>query len=319
MRRRSFTHPFAIVAAGTLVIAPGVALHFARAARAAEADLAALKRQLATASAERAVTRKTLADALAERDQQQTALRELERKRTSAMRSTEPKPRIQRGPTIDERLQKEPDTQVYWLASRRSEVAMKYRAFFRQAGLSAEKREAFHRAMIQRDEQVMDVDAIIRAQGLTRPDEPAAKMLAKADADLKATQRAVLGDDGFRQLQEYDRTSSLRDIVNGIAGGAVMVAREPLSSQQAEQLLQVMANASPSYQRGGAASTSEIDWDVVDAQARTFLSPAQYTLLTTMEPPLPSGARFQSKLYREVNLANKRPPAETAKTKSSDG
>jgi hypothetical protein len=70
-----------------------------------------------------------------------------------------------------------------------------------------------------------------------------------------------------------------------------------------------MANASASYQRGGTALAGEIDWDAVDAQARTFLSPVQFALFTTMEPPLPIGARFQSQLYREVDNMKKREPA----------
>jgi hypothetical protein len=144
-------------------------------------------------------------------------------------------------------------------------------------------------------------------------------LLAKADAELKTAQSELLGETEFLRLIEYERTSELRELVNGVAGGAVVVAREPLSAQQAERLLHVMANASTSYQRGGAAMRQDIDWTVVDAQARAFLSPGQYSLFVTMEPPLPLGARFQSQLSREIDDAKKREAAETSKPKAADG
>lgn len=299
------------------VVAFGIAWYFARSAGTLEAERAAIVKQRAASIAKVQAMQQRLDAVTAERDRQEATLRELKIKAASPKPTAPAKPQVKLGPTIDERLQNEPDTQVYWLASQRSQVVAKYRAFVRQAGLSAEQIEAFYDALIKRDEQVMDVSSIIRKQGLAQPDEATAKLLAKADTDLKDAQRALLGEEGFRQLTEYNRTSWLRELVNGIVGGAVVVAREPLTAQQAEQLLQVMANASPSYQRGGSAGTSDVDWDIVDAQARAFLSPAQYALLTTMEPPLPVGARFQSKLYREVNNANKRAKAESSKPKPS--
>lgn len=305
MNHVRYTLPGAFVAVGLAMLFFGVAWHYRRASRTIERERALAKQQYANLTVNVKGVRIRMNHAHDERERQHAALQALQVQST-ALKATPASPRIVQGPSIYERLQTEPDTQVYWLASQRSEATAKYRAFFRQAGLSAEQVEKFHDVLLKRDEQAMDVQSIIRDRGLSRPDDATGKLLANADKELEAAQRELLGDDGFRQLTEYNRTSGLRQLVNGIAGGAVVVARDPLTSQQAEQLLQLMANASASYKRGGHAHAGEIDWNAVDAQARTFLSPAQFALFSTMEPPLPVGARFQSQLYREVDRARKR-------------
>ncbi|MCX6068205.1 MAG: hypothetical protein NT121_21055, partial [Chloroflexi bacterium] len=123
--------------------------------------------------------------------------------------------------------------------------------------------------------------------------------------DYQAAQRDLLGEAGHQQLLDHERTVGVRDMVNGWAGGAVVVARTPFTQQQGEQLIQILANASTRYRNGGNADVKNIDWDVADAQARAILSDSQFNLYKTMEPPLPNGARFQSQFFRLVDEAQR--------------
>ena len=96
--------------------------------------------------------------------------------------------------------------------------------------------------------------------------------------ECEAAQRELLGEAGFRQLQDYERTADMRELVRSTAGAAT-VADGPFTPQQAEQLIQVLANASSTYRSGGKASVQNTDWDAVEAPARAILSGGQYSFL----------------------------------------
>ena len=81
----------------------------------------------------------------------------------------------------------------------------------------------------------MDLAAVLRTKGADANDNSVARLQAKAGADYEASQRALLGEAGFRQLQNYERTSTTRDMVSAIAGVAA-VERAPFTPQQADAL-----------------------------------------------------------------------------------
>ena len=96
--------------------------------------------------------------------------------------------------------------------------------------------------------------------------------------ECETAQRELLGEAGFRQLQDYERTADMRDLVRSMAGAAT-VAGTPFTPQQAEQLIQALANANSAYRNGGKASVQNTDWDAVEAPARAILSDGQYAFL----------------------------------------
>jgi hypothetical protein len=207
--------------------------------------------------------------------------------------------------SIAERLRKEPETQLYYLAAKRAESAAKFGPLFRQLGLDSGRIAKFQENAVRREEQQMDNLATLQTQGLSQDNKLIAKLNDQLQHDYDVAQRELLGEEGFRALKDYERTEWTREYVNGWAGGAVLVARDPLTLQQGEQLVQIVANASRSYREGGAVNPNEIDWAAVDAEARQILSAAQFKMFTTTEPPLPVGARFQSRLHNFVDRAQK--------------
>lgn len=65
--------------------------------------------------------------------------------------------------------------------------------------------------------------------------------------------------------------------------------------EQGEQPVRIIAFANDSYRKG--PSLGHVDWNEVEGAARQILTPGQFRLFTTMEPPLPHGGRFQSEFY----------------------
>lgn len=209
-------------------------------------------------------------------------------------------------PSFAERLRTEPETQALWVKSRRHEVAATYGPFLRRLGLPPEIQARFEALALQRDEKEMDLQAVATTQGL-KPGDPVLQTLRRdALNDYEAGMKSLLGDDGYREYKEFERFSEMREMVNGVVGGSVMVAREPLTTYQAEQLIQIMANASPRFRNGGHATAWDLNWDIIDPQAQAILTPAQFAFFSQTEPPLPLGARFQARLYQNVAEAKRR-------------
>lgn len=237
----------------------------------------------------------------------QSTLDALQKQSSAANTGTAPqRPRPNaRLPSIVDRLRHEPDTQLLWLAYQRSRAGAKYGSLVRSLRLSPEQIATFQENLIRREEQNMDLRAIVESQkeSTSRVSAELFETMKKVEPDYQAAQRNLLGEKGHQQLLDHERTIGVRDMVNGWAGGAVAVARTPFTAQQGEQLVQILANASSSYRNGGVALATNIDWDVADAQARAILSDSQFNLFKTMEPPLPNGARFQSQFYRLVREA----------------
>jgi hypothetical protein len=85
-----------------------------------------------------------------------------------------------------------------------------------------------------------------------------------------------LGDEGFQQLQNYQRIQPLQGLVNDVSSLSIS---EPLNPQQSAQLLTILANASSSYQGGGKATQLSVDWSQAVPQAQGILSAAQINAL----------------------------------------
>ncbi len=201
-------------------------------------------------------------------------------------------------PTIQERLLKEPEFQVLFLANQRAELNARYGALFRQLHLSPEKAEAFKDIAARREEQSMDVQAIMREKKVGHEDPGIAQSWQQINTTYQNEMRRLLGDTDYQKFQDFDHTTQARNIVSGLAGGSVTVLREPLTAEQSEQLVQIMATT-----KTGPSAAAEMDWDAIDTKAQAILSPTQFAYFKTQEPPLPTGGRFQNLFQRSVRQA----------------
>ena len=203
-----------------------------------------------------------------------------------------------------EAIMKDPKLQNYFFASQRAELARSYGPFFRQLGLTPTQVARFQDLMIKRAEQDMDLQAVAQSQGLS-PGSPALVTLRKqAEDELRSAQTALLGPTGYEQWQQYERTVGVRPVVQKFVGAAALEAL-PLTAQQAEQLTQILAEASPRYAKGGKANFSEVDWTVADRRLAGVFSETQLKLFQQIEPMGGGPSRFGARLNTTFEQAVK--------------
>jgi hypothetical protein len=197
-------------------------------------------------------------------------------------------------PWEDYALRSDPALRSEYLASERVNLDTRYGPLLGRLGLGPEQADKFKDLMAAHAQALLQIRLAALPGGAA---EPNATLSSRETADerLRTAQAELLGDAGYRQLQEYERLLPLRYEVDGLAGSLVLTDT-PLGASQAEQLIQIIANASSSYQKGAAADTPmpgngeilmplmlahqsiderNVDWDSVLAQARTVLSPDQ--------------------------------------------
>ena len=194
--------------------------------------------------------------------------------------------------SLKEVLEKDPKLQAMHLAAQRLIHRRQYDAFCRALGLTPEQTGKFMDAELAHDERLLDIDSTIHGQQLAE-DDPAVVTLRKAaDDELRAQQAELLGDAGYHQLEAYERTQPARAQTNVLAG-RLALTDTPLTSEQADALTQVIANASNGYRAGGNVDVLDefkealanpawrdpvpdnIDWAAVRENARAVLSPPQ--------------------------------------------
>lgn len=150
-----------------------------------------------------------------------------------------------------------------------------YGAFFRKLALTPGQTEQFLTLRSRYRQEIVDADAASKNEGLPR-DNPAADRLKQAAKDrLAAAERDLLGDNGFRRLQDYERTSEIRNEVVAHFAGDLAFTDDPLRAEQAEQLVRVI-DAVTAAPNGG----KQVDWDRVVAQSRAILSAQQLVVFS---------------------------------------
>lgn len=196
------------------------------------------------------------------------------------------------------------------LQSDRWYVRKEYERLYRALGLAPAQIEEFEKSFVEYRQRYLDLYAIGSAQGESRK---ATEALASAAKDeFEKTQQKLLGAEGFRQLQEYDRSRSVRNSVAGALAGAAAYHDVPITAEQARRLAQAALQASDQ----APAATDEallraIDWEKFQAQAREILTPAQYEVMRHVY--MPSGYRGLRQLHLQ-NLVTRAVEADAGTT-----
>jgi hypothetical protein len=197
-------------------------------------------------------------------------------------------------------LARDPKLQALYLASERAALPARYAPFLQAQGLSPDQAATLENAELAAAERSLDIKAAAEGQGLASDDPGVRALLKQSDDELAAAQTALLGSDGYQQLQQYERTLPVRSYVD-VIGGALAFTDAPLSPVQANQLVQQLAAAEAAYQYGGPAvspgiaeanlnmlmaeqrlAQAPLDWASVRPQVQTLLSEPQFALLDSM-------------------------------------
>jgi hypothetical protein len=293
-----------LLAAAALLVAVAIGLgwrasHVARvgdAARQAEAaqrarlraEIARARERLGAAESERAKLVAAL-DALRAAADAKTPVRPpvkaLDDKQKAALAA------IAQMPWWDVVLERNPHLQALGRASRRTELASTYGAFWRKAGLSSEAIERFKDFALEAEERARDLRAVARERRLADTDPAMAALREQSEAQLAAAQRGLLGDAGWQELQNYERTSPVRSML-ALVAGPLAFTDSPLRPEQADELTAVIAPLCRTYQAGGdraypgaveidaamrerRPARETLDLDAVREATRGLLSPVQ--------------------------------------------
>lgn len=182
--------------------------------------------------------------------------------------------------TLPTLLSSHPKLLDQFLRSYRASLSQRLLVYYQMAGLSPAQIASFEALATKHQAEATNLAAAAAAEGLDQSDPAIAALRQQQDEQFRADQIALLGDAGYRQLLDFNRSAKALDLVNGAAQLAADPA-DAYTSTQAEQLMQIVANASPQYQQGGAVDTTSVDWDRVLAQAAPILSPPQLDALRT--------------------------------------
>ena len=170
----------------------------------------------------------------------------------------------------------DPQFQNLQLAARRASLAGTYGPLLIRLGLSRPQAEKFQDLLLAHDEKRIDAEAVREIQRLPIDDTAITRFNGEISAELHAAQKTLLGETGYAQLQDYERSLPAREATDTFAGTAA-VAGAPLSPDQAERLTFALANTSATFRAGARAQG--LDWEAALVPATNFLSPAQLALV----------------------------------------
>ena len=140
-----------------------------------------------------------------------------------------------------------PEVQALLSVQQKAAIDARYASMFKSMNLSADQADKVKNLLADRATTMQDVMNAARDQGINPRTDPQGfqKLLADAQTDINNGLKAVLGDGGFNQLQNYEQTLPQRNVVNQLQQ-RLSYTDTPLTQAQADQLVQVLAtNAAP--------------------------------------------------------------------------
>lgn len=153
---------------------------------------------------------------------------------------------FQKQATAVRELMSKPEVQALLSQQQKAAVEARYAALFRNLNLPPEQTAKLTALLAERGTTVQDVMSAARDQGIDPRENPAAfrKLVADAQNQINDSIKAVIGDQGFAQLTNYEQTMPQRALVNDLQQ-RLSYSSTPLTATQAEQLVQILATNQP--------------------------------------------------------------------------
>lgn len=144
-------------------------------------------------------------------------------------------------------LMSKPEVQAMLSLQQKAAVEARYGALFRTLNLTPEQTDKLKGLLADRSNTRMDVMSAAQEQGIDSRSNPeeVRKLFTAAQNELNNSIKAVVGENGFAQLQNYEQTLPQRGLVNDLQQ-RLSFSDTPLSASQADSLVQILAsNAAP--------------------------------------------------------------------------
>lgn len=269
-----------IAALAAIIAATDFAVRETRAARAAEQALVAERQSAATLQSRRDQLEKRLVATKRDRAALEKTVADLKAKITGAIgqigNSSSERPDVEKMMAL---LDSEEVRGM--LAGMKHRFALfEYDALFKSLRLSPEAIARFEEIVAQTTALQPKFEIQHQAGGGGSIEVSLESKSGEMDVDAI---HQLLGEEGFRQFQEYRSTVPLRMTVVDKLAGNLVYTDAPLNAGQAQQLIRILAAATPNPE---LANPSGIDWPNALAQARGALSETQWAALARLSGTL---------------------------------
>jgi hypothetical protein len=284
---------------------------------------------------ERADWQKRLWDAEKKRHELEDALAAMRAKASDAKDSTDDSAIVasSEGPSGPRRrpanaanfmaLMEKPEIQKLMALQQRGALDSHYAALFKKLNLTPDQLEKFKSLLVEKQTAMADIMAAARAQGLDPRSDPQEfrKLVTDTQAEIDANIKATLGDASFSQYQQYQQTLPQRNVVSQLEQ-ALSYTSTPLSTTQADQMVQILANTSPGTRDasnrtsvaigigaafGAPGPTSRIT-DTAIAQSQGVLAPSQIQALQQLQQTQQAQAQLSQAMRTQLNPQTRATP-----------
>jgi RNA polymerase sigma factor (sigma-70 family) len=175
-----------------------------------------------------------------------------------------PLPVIMAPAPINRELSNNPDVRAALTAWINSCDNVIYGSFFKALGLSAGQIAAFENLMLQNNINMGTAVLTLRPDGVS-------------PGDVQQSMRSLLGDAGYQQFHEYNKTVYVGEVAIGLAGN-LYDSTTPLTPQQGAQLTQIIGQNSTLPPNSGPPFPGTVNWAAVLPQAQAILSAPQFAV-----------------------------------------
>jgi hypothetical protein len=277
---------------------------------------------------ERADWQKRLWDTERKRAQLETQVTSLQKSEEPAVEApndekaaTAPAFERRNGPRNMMAMMDRPEVQRMVALQQKASLDERYSDLFKSLSLTPEQLEKFKDLLVEKRTAIMDVLAAARGEGINpRSDREAYnKLVADAQADIDATIRSTLGEAGFAQYDNFEKTIPQRTVVNQLEQ-RLSYSSTPLTNQQSDLMIAILAatttsKASPNpvpaafnaVVGGNAASGSRIT-DTTINQALGVLAAPQIDALRQLQQEQQAQAALNATLRNRFRGGNDTPP-----------
>ncbi|MGC4071928.1 MAG: hypothetical protein QM760_05330 [Nibricoccus sp.] len=183
-------------------------------------------------------------------------------------------------------LADEPTLQTQQLKSRRALFAVRYAPFLLRQSLSTAQTSALEGLYARREEQRLDLAAVMRSHRLSSNDPSIQQLRAQTDLEFQNGLRQLVGDIPAGTFIEFERKLPAWSSLSNFAGTSALEG-QPLTGDQATELANIIASASPSFQAGNEVAPDDVDWPAVITQTPAVLTPPQSLSFRNMLPRYP--------------------------------
>jgi hypothetical protein len=182
---------------------------------------------------------------------------------------------------------------------------------YAKLALTAEQVASFEALETEHWLRVEDIIATARAQALRTSDPVIVALHKEERTRFDQAQVALLGEAGFNELREYQRTLPARSLANALAGNVFY--SDPLTLQQGEQLIRILASNSATYTKGGPVRMADMELGTALAQVQTVLSPEQFAVFKRTYLASEAGQKLSPLLAASTKASAPAAPAAPAK------